>query len=243
MITPPKQVVSYAKRIMRRVERIVFATGHTVRCPYCQWEGWRFLSAGDSWKPNRLCPGCGSLERYRMLALLLERRLAGRDHPKVLEIAPKPCVKQLCNQRGWDYLSSDLSSALAMVHADLRAMPMSDDSFDVIVCFHVMEHIVDDKPAFSEIGRLLKPDGFGLIFVPLGDGPTQEGAPESEWLRLYGQRDHVRIYGMDIVDRMTHVGLTVETIDTDEYFTAADQTRHGLRGDDRLLFVVRKTAR
>jgi SAM-dependent methyltransferase len=242
VITPPKQLVSYARRIMRRAERIVFATGHTVQCPFCQWEGWRFLSAGDSWKSNRLCPGCGSLERYRMLALVLERRLAGRERAALLEIAPKLCVKQLCKQRGWEYLSSDLNSQYAMVHADLRAMPMQDNSFDVIVCFHVMEHIVDDRPALGEIARLLKADGFGLIFVPLGDGPTREGAPESEWLRLYGQRDHVRIYGMDIVDRMTGAGLAVDVVDTHEYFTDADLTRHGLRGDDRLLFVVRKAA-
>ena len=82
----------------------------------------------------------------------------------------------------------------------------------------------------------------GSVCVPLGDGPTLEGAPESDWLRLYGQRDHVRIYGMDIVDRMTRVGLAVETVDTHKYFTNADQIRHGLRGDDRILFVVRKAA-
>lgn len=240
MITPPKQLVSLAKRVLRRAERTVYATGHTVRCPYCQWEGWRFLTAGDSWKGNRLCPGCGSLERYRMLALLLERRLAGRDGASLLEIAPKPCVEQLCKRRGWDYLSSDLDSPLATVHADLRAMPMPDNSFDAIVCFHVMEHIQDDNPAFREIARLLKPDGFGVICVPLGDRPTQEGAPESEWTRLYGQHDHVRLYGMDIVDRMTSAGLAVDTVDTHAYFAAAEQARHGLRGDDRFLFVVRK---
>jgi SAM-dependent methyltransferase len=225
---------------MRRAERLVFSTGHTVECPYCHWEGWRFLSAGDQWKANRMCPGCSSLERYRMLALLLDRKLADRDGVKVLEIAPKGCVGQLCKQRGWDYLSSDLNSPHAMVHADLRKMPMEDNSFDVIVCFHVMEHIVDDRPAFREIARLLQRDGVGFIFVPLGDGPTQEGAPESDWLRLYGQRDHVRIYGMDVVDRMTSSGLAVEVVDTRKYFSEAEQTRHGLRGDDRVLFIVRK---
>ncbi len=242
MITPPKPLVSFARRLLRRAERTVFATGHTVRCPYCDWEGWRFLSAGDSWKANRLCPGCGSLERYRMLAFVLERNLAGRDGANLLEIAPKRCVQQLCKRRGWDYLSSDLDSPGAMVHADLRAMPMADNSFDAIVCFHVMEHILDDQPAFSEIARLLKPDGFAVICVPLCEGATREGAPKSEWTRLYGQADHVRFYGMDVVDRMKRAGLAVETIDSHTYFAGAEQTRHGLRGDDRYLFVVRKAA-
>lgn len=241
MITLPKQLVSLAKRALRGAERVGYATGKTVRCPYCGWEGWRFLTAGN-WQPNRLCPGCGSLERYRMLALVLERRLAGRSDAKVLEIAPKPCVQQLCKQRGWDYLSSDLDSPTAMVHADLRSMPMPDNSFDAVVCFHVMEHILDDGPAFSEIARLLKPDGFGVICVPLGKGPTQEGAPKSEWTRLYGRFDHVRCYGPDVADRMAQAGLTVETVDTHVYFAPAEQKRYGLRGDDRFLFVVRKRA-
>lgn len=240
MITPPSQLKSYAKRLLRRAERIVYPTGRTVRCPYCGWEGWRFLTAGDAWKGNRLCPGCGSLERYRMLAFVLERQLAGREGARVLEIAPKGCVDQLCNRRGWKYLSSDLDSPHAMVHADLRAMPMADNSFEVIVCFHVMEHIIEDAPAYREIARLLAPDGFGVICVPLGERPTQEGAPKTEWTRLYGQKDHVRVYGMDIVERMTRAGLAVETLDRNAYFSDAEQTRHGLRGDDRFLFVVRK---
>ena len=243
MITPPKQLVSFAKRLVRHAERTVYATGSSVRCPYCHWEGWRFLTTGDDWRPNRLCPGCGSLERYRMLALLLDRKLAGRTDVTLLEIAPKACIPLLCNRRGWTYVSSDLDSPRAMVHADLRAMPMPDGSYDAIACFHVMEHILDDVPAYREIARLLKPEGLGVICVPLGDGPTQEGAPPSEYTRLYGQKDHVRLYGMDIVERMTSAGLEVEVIDTLEYFSAAELTRHALRGDDRILFVVRKAAR
>lgn len=242
MIPVPNRLASMARSALRRVETRVYATGKLVRCPYCGWEGWRFLTAGAPLRPNRLCPSCKSLERYRMLALFLDRKLAGRDGAKVLDIAPQPCVEQLCRRRGWEYLSSDLDSPTAMIHADLRAMPMADNSFDAIVCFHVMEHIADDIPAYREIGRLLRPDGFGVICVPLGEGPTQEGAPRSEWSRLYGRYDHVRLYGLDIVDRMVRGGLAVEIVDTHAYFAEAEQTRHGLRGDDRYLFVVRRAA-
>jgi SAM-dependent methyltransferase len=238
----PTQLSSLADKLRRRAERLILATGRTVECPYCGWHGWRFLSAGEDRKPNRLCPGCGSLERYRILALLLERELAGRTSVQLLELAPKACLQRFCRTRRWGYLSSDLEDPKAMVHADLRAMPMATSSLDAIVCLHVMEHIIDDGPAFSEIARMLKPDGFAVICVPLGDDRTQEGAPRSEWTRLYGQYDHVRLYGLDIVERMQAAGLEVTTLDTHSHFDAGRLTRYGLRGDDRYFFIVRKRA-
>lgn len=220
---------------------MILETGRTVECPYCKWQGWRFLPAGQDRKPNRLCPGCGSLERYRILALVLERELERMDSVLLLELAPKHCLRAFCAARGWSYLSSDLEQPDAMVRADLRSMPMSNDSFDAIVCMHVMEHIPDDGPAFAEIGRILKPRGFGVICVPLQGARTQEGALRSDWERLYGQYDHVRLYGMDIVDRMRAAGLAVRTIDTLAHFDDARLTKFGLRGDDRYLFLVQKS--
>jgi SAM-dependent methyltransferase len=241
MIPSTKKLRALANRVQRRVERSVYRYGNSVECPYCKWTGWRFLSAGLYRRPNRLCPGCASLERYRMVPLVLARELR-QPRPRVLELAPKECLTKYCRDQGWRYASSDLSSPTAMVRGDLRAMPFASDSFDAIVCFHVLEHIHDDAPSFREIGRMLKPDGFGLLCVPLQGQVTQEGAPPSEWERLYGQDDHVRMYGMDIEQRMRDAGLQVQRIDTLSYFTAADLDRYALRGDDRYLFIVRKAA-
>ena len=229
---------SLAVRAQRRLERTLFPLGNAVECPFCDWTGWRFLSAGLYNRPNRLCPRCGSLERYRMLPLLLQRRFAGRAGLRLLELAPKPCFTAHCLRTGWRYTSSDLMSPHAMVRGDLRGMPFATGSFDVIVCFHVMEHIHEDRAAFAEIARLLAPAGVAIVCVPLRGATTQEGAPRSEWERLYGQDDHVRYYGMDIVDRMSASGLAVECIDTLGYFTPAELDRHALRGDDRYLLLA-----
>jgi SAM-dependent methyltransferase len=238
----PRRLRSLAVRAQRRVERALFPLGNSVECPFCGWTGWRFLSAGRFNRPNRLCPRCGSLERYRMLPLVLERRFAGQRGLRLLELAPKPCFTAYCERSGWRYLSSDLSSRHAMVLGDLRRMPFAAGSVDVIICFHVMEHIHDDRTAFAELARLLAPSGVAVVCVPLRGSTTQEGAPESEWERLYGQADHVRYYGMDIEDRMRASGLTVERIDTLRYFAAAELDRHALRGDDRYLFLAGKAA-
>ena len=219
----------------------MFPLGKGVECPYCQWTGWRFLSAGLHRTPNRLCPQCSSLERYRMLPLVLSRELAGRRDVRILELAPKPCFTEWCRrQTGWRYTSSNLASPLAMVLGDLRSMPFATGAFDAIVCFHVMEHIHEDGPAFAEIGRMLAPGGLAVICVPLRSGATLEGAPPADWERLYGQDDHVRFYGDDIVDRMQRANLRVERVDTHAYFSPSDLDRYALRGDDRYLFFIRR---
>lgn len=244
MTTTPalRKLRSLTVRARRRVERTLLPLGNSVQCPFCGWTGWRFLSAGLYNRPNRLCPRCGSLERYRMLPLVLERRFAGKTGLRLLELAPKPCFTDYCRRTGWRYTSSDLMSPLAMVRGDLRGMPFATGSFDVIVCFHVLEHIADDRAALAELARLIAPGGVAILCVPLRGPTTQEGAPESEWERLYGQADHVRYYGMDIEDRMRASGLTVERLDTLHYFTPAELDRHALRGDDRYLFLTGKAA-
>jgi hypothetical protein len=132
-----KRLRSLAVRAQRRVERALFPLGNSVEFPSCGWTGWRFLSAGRLNRPNRLCPRCRSIERYRVLPLVLERRLAGRTNPRLLELAPKPCFTAYCRRSGWRYVSSDLTAPHAMVRGDLRSMPFASNSFDVIVCFHV----------------------------------------------------------------------------------------------------------
>lgn len=232
-----------AARVQRRVERTLLPLGNVVECPFCKWTGWRFLSAGLHRRPNRLCPQCGSLERYRMLPLLLKREIAGRGGPlHVLELAPKACFTSYCRKQGWRYVSSDLSSPSAMVRGDLTRMPFATGSFDLIVCFHVLEHIHDDLASLREIARLLSASGVAIICVPLQAGKTQEGAPEADWERLYGQSDHVRFYGMDIKQRMQAAGLDVRCIDALNYFSTAEIRRHALRGDDRYIFAVTRTS-
>ncbi len=173
-----------------------------------------------------------------MLPLVMERELPSGPL-NVLELAPKACFTNYCQEKpGWNYISSDLDSPTAMVHADLRAMPFESARFDVIVCMHVMEHIKEDVLAFSEIGRMLKPKGLGIICVPVRGEVTQEGAAKQDWERLYGQEDHVRYYGLDIEGRMKRAGLDVHRIDALTYFSPDDLSRHALRGDDRYLFLV-----
>jgi len=175
-----------------------------------------------------------------MLPAIITREVS-QPKPNVLELAPKACFTNYCRRHhGWSYTSSDLSSPTAMVHADLRKMPFETGTFDLIVIFHVMEHIIEDDVAFREIARMLRPDGLAIICVPIFGDVTQEGAPEADWERVYGQVDHVRVYGFDVEERIRAAGLVPNRIDTLEYFSREEFVRHALGGDDRYLFLARK---
>jgi len=233
----------FRKIFERRILARLYGLARNVVCPYCDWTGWRFLPAGAKHLPNRLCPRCGSLQRYRMLLLYLLQQKTLDCPIRVLDLAPRDCFKnQMQKINHITYLSSDLDSPSSMVWSDLTQMGMDGDVFDLIVCFHVLEHVANDRAAFSELGRILKLGGVGVLMVPLRDNTTFEvpGAHPEDFERLYGQHDHVRWYGMDIAERMRSAGLVVEVLDMFQLFGHEVCQRYALYGDDRYVFRFRK---
>lgn len=154
-------------------------------------------------------------------------------------MAPKDCFRSFFQRfPNIHYVSSDLMTPGAMVFSDLTLMGMASESFDFILCMHVMEHISDDQAAFSELRRILTPKGFGLLMVPIRGDETLEipDAKPEDHKRLYGQEDHVRWYGLDIAERMQRVGLNVRILDVFAFFGRKICLRHALYGDDRFFF-------
>ncbi len=133
-----------------------------------------------------------------------------------------------------DYLSVDLDSPYAMRHCDITAIPEPDASFDVVICNHVLEHIPDDRKAMRELRRVLKPGGLAVLQHPIHDRPDtfedQSIVSPDERLRVFGQEDHVRIYGWDFVDRLRDVGFGSVTIpEPCDDFSTAERDYLGLR--------------
>lgn len=117
-----------------------------------------------------------------------------------------------------DYTTTDLNSPLADVKADICDLPFDDNSYDVIFCNHVLEHIPDDQKAMKELYRILRPGGMGIFQIPqdLNRETTFEDdsiTDKAERARIFGQYDHVRIYGRDYFDKLRSVGFKVEEVD------------------------------
>src|SRR5690606_6899838 len=147
---------------------------------------------------------------------------------KMLHFAPEQAFyRRFRKQKNLQYITTDLSSPLADVKADICNLPFQDDEFDVIFCNHVLEHIPDDTKAMQELFRILKPKGWAVLQIPqdLSREKTFEDdsiTDRKERAKIFGQYDHVRIYGRDYFDKLRQIGFVVEEINYTETLSKAD---------------------
>jgi len=183
----------------------------------------KFLPYGyGKQRENALSPSTLSLERHRLLWLFLQNDtdfFTKKESQKVLHIAPEQCFLDLFRaQKNLEYITSDLESPIADVKADICNLPFDDNSFDVVFCNHVLEHIPDDTRAMSELYRVLKPNGMGVFQIPqdMSRAITFEDdtiTDKKERAKIFGQYDHVRVYGRDYFDKLRSIGFKVEEVD------------------------------
>lgn len=235
--------LNLVRKAWRRLKIAALSVGSKHLCPLCGWTGSAFLSKPYPHKPApcRVCPDCRSFERHRFSQTVLKEILP-RHSTRVLHIAPEPMVADWLKGFALDYLSIDLESRLAMRHMDLTALDLPDAQFSLIYCSHVLEHIPNDRAAMRELRRVLRPDGLAVIMVPIRDGETYEDpaitTPEQRLLH-FSQEDHVRIYGLDLVDRLAAAGFTTEVLRVSDY-APADVLRMGWDyPSTREIFLVR----
>jgi SAM-dependent methyltransferase len=213
--------------------------GDRVTCPCCGHTARKFMPTVLPVGPNRAnarCPSCGARDRQRYLWLYLERKTNLLvDRLRVLHFAPERIFEEwLGSQPNLDYVSTDLERPRAMVKADITELPFPDDSFDVILCSHVLEHVVEDRKAMRELYRVLRPGGWALVLVPIDfsrsetfEDPTIVTPADRE--RLFGQDDHVRLYGRDFTARLEEAGFTVRVEDLRRELGESEARRFGLR--------------
>ena len=238
-------------RINLRALKSLMYVGKEVTCPCCNRSFRKFLHAGEVvLRKNALCPRCESLERHRLLWLYLKNKTNFfTDKLRVLHFAPEYFFqKTFKSMPNLDYISADLILPLAMVKMDITNIVYGDNSFDVILCCHVLEHIIDEHRALTELFRVLKPSGWAILQVPidLNRDKTFEDAnivmPE-ERERFFGQKDHVRIYGRDYKDRLEKAGFTVK-VDTYVRELGDDMIKkYGLVKEEDIYFCMKMNSR
>ena len=196
----------------------IFYIGNNIECPVCSRRFRKLLPYGR--KPpreNALCPNCLSLERHRLLWIYLKEKTGlFTDQMEFLHIAPELCfIQRFEKLENLRYITADIESPLAKVKMDIHQIPFKEDSFDAVMCNHVMEHVENDLVAMREIYRVMKPGGWAILQVPFM-GKDLEKTYEDPSIRspadrekAYGQKDHVRIYGRDYPVRLRKAGFDV----------------------------------
>lgn len=248
----PRRYVQRVADSLMPVVGLLYA-GRRVECPVCGSHFRRMMPYGYvKVRENALCPRCLALERHRLLWLWLRRETSlfgGGELPRMLHIAPEVCLMRPLRRlyraagREADYVTADLESPLADVKMDVQAIPFGDESFGVIFCNHILEHVADDRLAMREMFRVMKPGGWGVMLSPVDRSLERTFEDDSitdpaERTRIFGQYDHRRNYGRDYADRLREAGFEVEENDYVERFTEQERARYALRSE--VIYVVRK---
>lgn len=244
----PKKVFPLFRSIYYCINRIAYA-GKGIYCPVCENVYKKFLT-GVGNKINSRCPGCGTAERHRLLWLYLRDKLDIQNGKlNLLDIAPDRAIQnKLKSLTNINYLSIDLDSPIAREKMDLTNLDFDNNKFDVIICYHVLEHIEDDRKAIAEIYRVLKPGGWAILQSPvdMNRDETYEDlsitSPQDR-LKHFGQEDHVRIYGRDYAERLKEQGFDVRE---DNYVLDFDDekiTLYGLEKEEIIYFCKRPDKR
>ena len=206
-------------------------------CPLCGHRG-RFWSFGNPPRSEAMCPRCLSLERHRLLHLLVDaHQPAAFDGRHVLHFAPEGCIRERL-ARISRYVTADLSGRGVDLQCAMEAIPFPDGAIDTVIANHVLEHVDDDLVAMREVRRVLKPEGMAILSVPIIQGwdETYEDrtivAP-AERRTHFGQEDHKRMYGRDFADRLRRAGFRVEIFRADP----ASEIRYGLRRGDQFFLA------
>lgn len=207
----------------------------------------KFLPYGyQTQRENVLAPGTLSLERHRLLWLYLQQKTTFFSQQlKVLHVAPEQCFYPVFKkQKNIDYTTTDLFSPLADVKADICDLPFKDNSYDVVFCNHVLEHIIKDDKAIQELYRILKPGGWGVFQIP--QNTNQQDTYEdfsitdpNERQIHFGQYDHVRVYGLDYFNKLASHGFSVEQFSVKENFTDTEVEKFSLMKNEILPVVTK----
>ncbi len=238
-----QRVASWAVPVMGLAYR-----GRGRECPVCGSRYRRFMPYGYvSSRKDALCPHCLSLERHRMIWLWLkESSNLFEGYPRLLHIAPEVSLMRHFKRHYRDnrnYITADLESPLADLHFDVQNIPLEEESVDVIICNHLLEHVEDDRRAMAELYRILKHGGWAIMLVPEDRGRATTFEDDTitdaeERTRIFGQYDHRRIYGRDYDERLKEAGFRVERIAYNERLSTEQRQRYAIGTDD--LIVVYK---
>jgi SAM-dependent methyltransferase len=196
---------------------------------------------------NAECPYCTSLERIRNLLFYIENETPLlKEKLRLLHFAPEWCLLPvLKNAKNLDYITADINPNLADYQVDIMDIPFPDESFDYIICAHVLGHVSDEKKAIRELFRVLKPDGVALIstIIDFDNSETYEtedaDTPEKR-LQYYSEPDLLRLHGKDFDQRLIQGGFKVKVIDYPAQLGEKMRKKYAL-GDGRRELIFKCT--
>ncbi len=251
-----KIIKNNIKKYINSVKLCAIFFGFKFYCPFCKKSLRKLLPRGNDTVVTKnivgmglrkcYCPFCYSTDRERLLFIYLKRKtnfFNDKKKYKLLHFAPEKNLSNIFRSKSnIDYLTADLYMEDVMMKVDVSSIPFNDNYFDIIICNHVLEHVQDDLKAMKELYRVLKPNGWGILQVPMSysldktfEDPRISSAEDR--IKYYGQKDHVRIYGLDYIARLKKAGFSVKIFKPKEELGEYILKHFGLIQDENIYIV------
>lgn len=232
-LLPVKILFSIENKL--RYFHYILLSGNEFKCNICN----RGLSRFQKTEGDDICPACGSLSRNRRLWDILKSKYL-HDNINVLDFSPSRCLYRKLRKENLNYTSSDLSGDfISDVSFDITNIESKGNFYDLIICYHILEHVLDDKKAFEELFRVLKSNGTCIIQTPFKEGEIYEDysiKSDEERKLHFGQEDHVRIYSvLGLKDRLEYVGFKVRV---NEYLEE-NRNKYGFHTKEHVLICTK----
>lgn len=240
-ITTLKKIYGHIRMTIKKLSFI----GKQRYCPICGKYSKKFDVYGVRQRPDACCIHCGSLERHRLVWMYINGQtdLLNGSPKSMLHIAPEPCLEMKFKTILRDgYITADLNRPDVRVKMDVTSIPFADNTYDMIYCSHVLEHVPDDRKALRELCRVLKPTGWMLLLIPINVEKTVEDpsiTDPQKRLELFGQDDHVRRYGPDVLERIREAGFKVKKVLPGDFLTAEQIVQYATTDDTPLFYCTK----
>lgn len=239
----PKSWQFKIEPLIRKMVYYLIYKGENTTCLICSAKSKKFIPIAFYNSDDKICPCCGALSRSRAIGEYIRKNFKNISQ-KILDFSPHRSLNDFFKSIFENYISSDFENQFyAQKSYDITKINEADQSFDLIICLHVLEHILEDKKAIKELNRVLKNDGHLLIQVPLKKGKTyQDNSIISKQGRLkaFGQEDHVRIYGEDSLPLILNEnGFSAKPIDIVKEYNSEEKKLYGF-SENEVIYVCRK---
>ena len=223
--------------------KLIYYGGKNLYCPCCEHYFRTFFPHGHPLRTSASCPNCGSLERHRLLLLYLYYKTNFfSENLRVLHFTPSYALeKRFKRISNLDYITTALDNPRAMISMDITDIRYPENYFNVILCYHILEHVENDRLAMQELYRVLKPNGWAIIQVPIDyklettlENSNITSAKDREY--YYGHRNHLRRYGRDYVKKLENIGFKVKIDDFISEINYESRKKMGLSEDEKIIY-------
>lgn len=228
----PKKIINDNREILRKIVSL-FYMGNKYQCNICDFKMSRFIILKNS---DVLCPKCGSLARTRQLWSFVKDKI---ENKTILHFSPPLSLKTKMELiDNIKYITSDYEGEFeAAKKLDIEAINEPSETYDLVICYHVLEHVQNDIQAMKELKRIIKSGGECIIQTPFKEGNIYENAQvktEEERLIHFGQKDHLRIYSAEgLIKRLESVGFKPEL----KTLISAENNIHGFSTNEKIIIA------